>query len=234
MARIPVERDRKGSPWWLWLVGLLVIAALAWLLTRLFDPADTESDVVEGDTTAAMSGPVGAGDTGTITDATMLFAAGAGGTLAGREVNLESVQVADVVGDSTFFISNQGVAPGTGGDLATPATPALAAGSDTTSDATRGGAEARSGGSADRILVLMDEREDQGQSVQREGGIKVTEGKAYRLQGRVEQFQENMLQNRGLGRQELDMARQSGIFIRASQVEETTAPGGGSGAKEEN
>lgn len=55
MARIPVEQERRGTPWWLWVVGLLILAALIWLLIGWFDP-DTELN--EGVVTDSLSSSV--------------------------------------------------------------------------------------------------------------------------------------------------------------------------------
>lgn len=37
MANIPVERTGGGTPWWLWLLGLLLLVGLVWLVAELFD-----------------------------------------------------------------------------------------------------------------------------------------------------------------------------------------------------
>ena len=37
MARIPVEREHRGTPKWVWIVGVLVLAGLIWLVAGMFD-----------------------------------------------------------------------------------------------------------------------------------------------------------------------------------------------------
>ena len=37
MANIPVERTSTGTPWWVWLLGLLLLAGLVWLIAEMFD-----------------------------------------------------------------------------------------------------------------------------------------------------------------------------------------------------
>ena len=37
MANIPVERTSTGTPWWLWLLGLVLLGGLVWLVAELFD-----------------------------------------------------------------------------------------------------------------------------------------------------------------------------------------------------
>ena len=48
MANIPVERTSTGTPWWLWLLGLLLLAGLIWLIAGLLDD-DDDVDVAEVD-----------------------------------------------------------------------------------------------------------------------------------------------------------------------------------------
>lgn len=60
MADIDIQRKRGGT--WAWVLGLVLLALLAWLLLELFD-GDDEAEVVEaavpaGTTPAAPAGPV--------------------------------------------------------------------------------------------------------------------------------------------------------------------------------
>ncbi len=76
MANIPVERT-KTTPWWLWLLGLLLLAGLIWFLLEAFDDddeiVDTTEEVVETPIAAAL--------------------------------DLSDVWVTRVVGDNTFFVA---------------------------------------------------------------------------------------------------------------------------------
>lgn len=48
MARIPVEKKGgAGTPWWLWLLGLILLVGLIWLLVEAFDTEEVEEPVVE-------------------------------------------------------------------------------------------------------------------------------------------------------------------------------------------
>ena len=110
MAKIPVEQ-KSSTPWWLWLLGLLLLAGLLWLLIGLFDGDADEADVAPSDTTAqAVEEPMqnaGAAATGTVTSAAALFGASSVQTLVGREADLSGLSVGSVMGDSTFTVSPQ-------------------------------------------------------------------------------------------------------------------------------
>ena len=47
MANIPVEHTRTGTPWWLWLLGLLLLGGLIWLIAELFDN-EPDADEIAG------------------------------------------------------------------------------------------------------------------------------------------------------------------------------------------
>ena len=79
MANIPVEKTSTGTPWWLWLLGLILLALLLWFLIGLFTG---DEEVVEDD-------PVEDVVTEPIADA----------------LDLSSVYVTRVVGDNTFFVA---------------------------------------------------------------------------------------------------------------------------------
>ena len=76
MANIPVERTKAGVPPWLWIVGLLLLALLAWFLISAFGDDD---DVVVDDTTEVIA-PV-------------------------DNFDMSDVYVTRVVGDNTFFVA---------------------------------------------------------------------------------------------------------------------------------
>lgn len=47
MANIPVERTHTSTPWWLWLLGLLLLGGLVWLVAELFDN-EPDADEIAG------------------------------------------------------------------------------------------------------------------------------------------------------------------------------------------
>ena len=47
MANIPVEPTRAATPWWLWLLGLLLLGGLIWLVAELFDN-EPDADEIAG------------------------------------------------------------------------------------------------------------------------------------------------------------------------------------------
>jgi hypothetical protein len=111
MANIPVERTSAGTPWWVWLIGLLFLIGLVWLIAELLrddDPVDiapvdpvTATDGFVQDS-ARVSQAVGAGEA--ITTVDQLRERRRAGDLYGREVALNDVRVEAVPGDSSFFI----------------------------------------------------------------------------------------------------------------------------------
>lgn len=105
MADIPVEK-KGGSSWWLWLLGLLVLAALIWLLVELFDDEPDEDDLADETLTEEVEpAPM---DEGPITDVSTIFAAASPAMLAGREVQLSDMRVTSVLGDSAFYATPEG------------------------------------------------------------------------------------------------------------------------------
>ena len=85
MANIPVEKRDAGTPWWLWLLGLLLLALLLWFLIGLFSD---DEEVVEADPIEAVVDEPG--------------------------LDLSSVYVSSVVGDNTFFVTpDEGSGPET-------------------------------------------------------------------------------------------------------------------------
>ena len=110
MAKIPVEQ-KSGTPWWLWLLGLLLLAGLIWLLIGLFNDDANEADVALSDTTEQTVGEpmqgTEAATTGAITSAAALFGASNMQSMVGREADLSGLSVGSVIGDSTFVVSPQ-------------------------------------------------------------------------------------------------------------------------------
>ncbi|WP_420454102.1 hypothetical protein [Rubrivirga sp.] len=76
MANIPVEHT-KTTPWWLWLLGLLLLAGLIWFLLEAFGDDD---EIVETTDPVEAVVPVAA-------------------------LDLSDVWVTRVVGDNTFFVA---------------------------------------------------------------------------------------------------------------------------------
>lgn len=112
MANIPIERKSGGTPWWLWLLGALLLLGILLFAIRGCDdnnPA-TEDGLVE-DTTAAdpnagidPNNPAGLGTAfstvdDVFADTTNLAA------MVGRDVTLTDVPVQGVAGDSTFYVT---------------------------------------------------------------------------------------------------------------------------------
>lgn len=84
MANIPVERTSTGTPWWLWLLGLLLLAGLIWFLLEAFDDdpdVTIADDPVESVDDAVVAGTVDAG------------------------LDLSDLYVTRVTGDRTFFVA---------------------------------------------------------------------------------------------------------------------------------
>lgn len=79
MANIPVERTSSAPPWWLWLLGLLLLALIAWLIIAGLDDDD---EVLVEDTVEVVEEPI---------------------AVAG--LDLSDVYVTRVVGDNTFFVA---------------------------------------------------------------------------------------------------------------------------------
>lgn len=105
MARIPIEERSSGSPWWLWLLGLILLAGVIWLVAGLFDGPDAEVVAVEPDPIEAPAYETDAMTTGEITSVATILDAANPATLAGREVQLAGMRVTEVVGDSTFYVT---------------------------------------------------------------------------------------------------------------------------------
>lgn len=105
MAEIKVQK--KGAPWWVWLIAALVAVAVIWWAVAEFGGDDTETaavDVAVVETEPAA--PVAPAPTpdAAITDIAAILDAEDPTALIGREVRLEGVQVLEMVGDATFWV----------------------------------------------------------------------------------------------------------------------------------
>lgn len=105
MAEIKVQK--KGMPWWVWLIAALVAVAVIWWAVAEFGGDDTETAgadvaVVETDP-AAPAAPAPTPDA-TLTDIAAILDAEDPTALIGREVRLDGVQVLEMVGDATFWV----------------------------------------------------------------------------------------------------------------------------------
>lgn len=113
MAEIKVER--KGLPWWAWLLMALIAVALVWWVVAEMgdddevDLAAPDVAIVEPAPTAVLPlNPATGGETGAVTDIATILEAEDPATLVGRQVRLEGVQVLEMVGDATFWVGRGG------------------------------------------------------------------------------------------------------------------------------
>ena len=83
MANIPVERTDSGTPWWLWLLGALVLLGLLWFLFSAL--GDDVEDEIADESVEVIDEPVASA------------------------FDLSDVYVTDVVGDNTFFVAPDAV-----------------------------------------------------------------------------------------------------------------------------
>jgi len=83
MANIPVERTSSGTPWWLWLLGLLLLLALIWFLISAF--SDDEEEIVEDEIETVEPIPAAPVETASL--------------------DLSNLYVTRVTGDRTFFVA---------------------------------------------------------------------------------------------------------------------------------
>lgn len=189
MARIPVEKKNGGTPWWAWLLGLLLLAGLIWLLVSLFDgddedytsvPADTTETYTDYDTTDAM-GTTG----GTITSVSTL-ANGNATDLAGRQFELSDMRVESVEDDQLFWV--------------TPA------------DAGTGQ------GSGERFLVSLREQLTPDQPGT-EGRYDITEGQIVTINGSVREINETDATAWGLDDEGLQDVEDRNIYLNATSVD---------------
>ena len=93
-------------PWWAWLLALLAVAGLIWLVAEMADDEDDYAENVEAVEPMAQPEPI---ETSTAVASFSELAAGT--ALVGRRVELDSLRVLGLTGDSSFV-----VAPGTGAE----------------------------------------------------------------------------------------------------------------------
>ena len=108
MAQLEIQEKKRGGSWMWWLLGLVLLAVIAWwLLSR-----NGDVDVV--DTGAGMTAVTPAPDAaGAITTLDALTGATDANALMGRRVALTGVPVAEAVSDKGFWLgSGTGVGQG--------------------------------------------------------------------------------------------------------------------------
>lgn len=130
MADIPVTKKNSGS-WWIWLIGLIVLAVLAWFLYQAFSDdrdgtAATPTETVPAATTASpppvvqapaaapqpdastttSAAPAAAGEA--ITDTGAYASTDDKLSLVGRRAELTGARVARVVGPRAFTVESGG------------------------------------------------------------------------------------------------------------------------------
>jgi hypothetical protein len=115
MANIPVERD-ASKPWWLWLLGLLLLAFLVWLAFELFDDEPDADEIAGTEDNVGLIDDVDLSDDLGVEEVTVeedLYETDpeveVGPVMASRlqpgtPVRLQNVPVYRVIGDSTFWI----------------------------------------------------------------------------------------------------------------------------------
>ena len=105
MANIPVERTSRGggTPWWVWLLGLIVLIALIWLLAALLTNDDPADPAVRDDPTMVDPAPPPTDDTQVLTDPQVLTQAPDPRLYEGRQVRLQNMRVEVAYSDSLFY-----------------------------------------------------------------------------------------------------------------------------------
>ena len=103
MAEIKIEEKRGVSPLW-WILGLLVLAALAWWLLAGRDRGDVADAEPVG--TVGAAEPAAGATTGAVTDLALLTGGAGAADLVGRNVRLENVPVQSVVSDRGFWVGS--------------------------------------------------------------------------------------------------------------------------------
>jgi hypothetical protein len=192
MARIPVEHERKGSPWWMWLLGLLLLAGVIWLLAELFDNEEVVEDpIVEGVEEVEPVAPVG----GLIVEPMEITEATDPDAFIGRQVQFEMMRVVSVPGDSVFVMEK----------------------ADTAASEIAGENEELVGSMNNRILVVLNENiPAPPDSV--EGEVNVNPDQIVRITGQVQQLDDQMLQMWNLPETDIQEIAQNRLYVRAEEV----------------
>lgn len=107
MANIPVERTGStgGTPWWAWLIGLLLLIGLIWLLASALTDDDMDTRTAAVDTTTAVTpAPTPTTtDTEVLTDPVALANAPNTRVYDGRDVRFSDMRVEVAYSDSVFY-----------------------------------------------------------------------------------------------------------------------------------
>lgn len=128
MAEIPVERKGDGGvPWWVWLVGALLLLALLGLLTRGCNDADTTANSNNANAAATTANintntpnrnangnanaritteGVGTATGARVTDVDIFGSITDKQSLVGRDVELQNVKVNRVLSDRVFTVTS--------------------------------------------------------------------------------------------------------------------------------
>ncbi|GEM_PF-3583306 len=214
MARIPVEHERRGSPWWLWLLGLLLLAGLIWLLAELFEPSRPSDEVVEGEVRREQPTPPAEG--AAITNPEQIVNATEPASLVGRRVQLDSMRVVASQGDSIFVVEPanamaRGAAP-------TPNATDTADAMDTT------GAGGMAADTTDnRILVVhrgmgTTSPTPSADSANAMAGADVTTGDVVRITGTVQEMTESRMREINVPGIRTSEIVQNGLYIQADDI----------------
>lgn len=207
MANIPVERD-TSKPWWLWLLGILLLALLVWLAFELFDD-EPDADEIAGteDNVGVIDDVDLSDDLAAATDITtedQLYAvedtvASEGVTVTrlepGSAVNLQNVPVLSVIGDSAFWIGRD--------------------------DARR------------YLVVLAGLGEDETGAGGSDGVFNVDEGDTVSITGAIARFVEGERGLSGLTDDDTQALRERDAYIRVNSNGDINVMGGAAGGTDE-
>lgn len=225
MARIPVERERKGSPWWLWLLGLLLLAGLIWLLADLFSPDRPADEVVEGEVEEVE--PTTPAEGAVITDPMQIVNAREPASMVGRPVELENMRVVAVQGDSIFVVEPMAAMAG---DTAAVTRGTQARNQTDTSDTSA----AESGAMDQRLLVVREMmgarggRDTMRTSPDTQNGnmADISAGETVRISGTIQEIDEAMMQDLNIPGIDTDELTQSGLYVQAEEITPTNENAG--------
>lgn len=112
MANIPVERTSSPFPWWILIIGLIVLAGGAYIAGDLIFDDDDDSILHDDVETVAVApvapvpviAPADARQDGaTLTSVDRIIAAPL--SVVGAKVAIPNLHVTDVVGDKTFYVT---------------------------------------------------------------------------------------------------------------------------------